>query len=116
MKFWKYISWTTLLFGLMIGFCIYNERRLHNKLDEHIANFENLEKLSGKKGLFFVVTYKANGAIKHQLLADSVRKNSDKHEIVVREWQTGETYIFPYPVSITDVTYAKDYINFTNSY
>ena len=65
-------------------------------------------------GLYFVVDYKPNGAVRHQILCDSVRKDEDKKEVVVREWQTGEYYIFAYPVSITDVTYAKEYIKFTN--
>lgn len=113
MKLWDYVNWPALLFGLMIGFCIHSEWRLHNKLDDHIANFENLEKLADKKGLFFVVAYKPNGAVNHQILADSVRKNSDKHEVVCREWKTGEVYIFKYPCSVTDVTLAQDYIKFT---
>lgn len=73
------------------------------------------EKFSDDSGLFFVVSYKRNGAVDKQLLCDDVRKNPDKKELVCREWQTGEYYIFSYPVSITDVTLAKDYIKFTNT-
>lgn len=70
------------------------------------------EIITSKKddGLFFVVCYNPNGSINKEMLCDSVRKNSDKKELVCREWGTNETYIFSYPVSVTDVTYAKDYI------
>ena len=66
------------------------------------------------EGLYFVVSYKAGGSVGKQIICDYFRKDANKGEVVCREWKTNEYYIFSYPVSVTDVTLAKDYIKFTN--
>ena len=72
------------------------------------------EKFNPSEGLFYVVAYRGGSKINNEVLADYVRKDSNKGELVCREWKTGEYYIFPYPVSVYDVTLTKDYIKFTN--
>ena len=114
MKWYHYIDWTMVMMGIVMGFCIHSEFRLHSKLNEHIKVCEKIEQTTGKKELYFVVAYNADGSINTHILADQVRQNSDHHEVVVREWKTNETYIFNYPCSVNNVTYAQDYIKFTN--
>ena len=114
MKLWNYVNWPVLLFGLMIGFCIHSEWRLHKKFDKHIKDCEKIEQTTNKKELYFIVAYNLDGTINTHLLADYVRQNSSHHEVVVREWKTGETFIFSYPCSVNNVTFAQDYIKFTN--
>lgn len=71
--------------------------------------------ITEKEGLFFIVSYdKIKGTINDQILCDYIRKDSERGEIVCREWKTNEYYIFSYPISVTDVTKTKDYIKFTN--
>lgn len=102
----KYIPATLFLTGL-IFLSLGITAKIRNSAEEHLSN--------EKDGLFFVVSYNtAKGTIDKQVLCDYVRKNPEKHEVVCREWKTNEYYIFSYPVSMTDVTLAKDYIKFTN--
>lgn len=115
MKWLKRISWKAFIIGLIIVVIIGDRFYFYKTIHETDKQVELVAKLKEDNGLYFVVSYKVNGAIGHYILCDSVRQNNDKKEVVVREWQTGEYYIFSYPVSITDVTYTKDYIKFTNS-
>lgn len=114
MKLWGYIDWTMIMMGIVMGFCIHSEFRLHSKLNEHIKACEKIEQTNDKKELYFVVAYNKDGSINAHILADQVRQNSDTHEVIVHEWRTGETFIFSYPCSVNDVTFAQDYIKFTN--
>ena len=115
MRWYEYIDWSMIIIGIILGFCVSSEYRLHKKLNEHIKACEKVELSGEKKELYFVVAYNSDGSISNHILADEVNQNSDKHEVVVREWQTGETYIFSYPCSVNNVTFAQDYIKFTNT-
>lgn len=71
--------------------------------------------MKSNKGLFFVTSYTADGKVDKQILCSHVRENEDLKEFVCEEYETGDFYLFYYPVSVTNVTFAKDYIRFTNT-
>lgn len=71
--------------------------------------------LKSDRGLFFVVSYNSNGTVDKQIICSHVRKDPDLKEVVCEEYGTGDFYIFYYPVTITNVTLARDYIKLTNS-
>lgn len=66
------------------------------------------------KSMYIVLNYE-NGRVAHDIIASSVRDDKERRQVVCECAETGEVYIFSYPVSITDVTYTKDYIEWSKS-
>lgn len=79
-------------------------------------DYENIIRASSDaKPRFIVLAYSNKGKITHNILCDEVRDDQEHKQVVCRCADTGELYIFPYPVMVKDVTYTADYINYNKT-
>ena len=69
-----------------------------------------------KEGVFWVVKFNSKGKIQNQILADYIRENREKGEVVCKDFYSNDLHIFAGKVSVRDLTLTKDYINFTTDF
>lgn len=74
-----------------------------------------VESNAAHKPRFIVLAYSQKGKITHDILCDEVREDQVHKQVVCRCADTGELYIFPYPVMVKDVTYTADFINYNKT-
>lgn len=96
-----------------LGWCAYLE---HKTADSkvHITNSKITIEKSEDSSRYIVLNYE-NGKVTNDILASRVRDDKENKKVVCECAETGDIYIFAYPVSITDVTYTKDYIKWSKS-
>ena len=82
----------------------------HNKYTDEIVGAENRI-----KPRFVVLAYSPKGKITHDLLCDEVREDKEHGQVVCRCANSGDLYIFQYPVMIKDVTYTADFIEYNKN-
>lgn len=75
---------------------------------------EDKSKCCDEKVRYIVISYDNKRFVNQTLFCSEVRYDKNKKEVVCTNAETNDVYIFSYPVSIKNVTYTVDYLEYIN--